>query len=529
MGRCSLLNQEDFQEQMHQVRTMGLVYSGAKEVIAWLGEEKDGTKMAMELLESWVTFISMPDEFEELRAKQSRSARMEQRQKLATTAIDPRANLALLEFAENPYWTRAWICQELSLGESVVFQCGRVSKSLDFLLKIREGVVTFLTTFFTNHGGAMVEPFWKLIASKMSHMLSMVRRLRGMRWETLPLLLLIELRIMRSTDPRDKVFALLGFVALDGPFFELIAPDYEKSTEQVYLDVARYLILTEQTLDVLNRRESCLSIGRSPSIPTWAPDWQLPEERRRSHFDNSGNKRVLNKSKFVSQLVTFLPGGKLSAKGFELDVVLEVLGGFFLPFDSTLEDSNPTFKTFIKCIVSRPLVRRETTLSAFIRLISPNHRVQSDHSFFERAADFLRYIYMTNIRREYFMADVSPSTLATACLGEDAAQSEKERLESLILDRDLNSGLDYDYYHFVYCTLLANYSIFRTESGSLGMGFEGLAKGDVLCHLAAHPKPFLLRPAGLNYTNVEDCVVLDLELAEVKEEMIPDMRDFVIE
>lgn len=207
---------------------MGLVYSRAKEVIAWLGEEEDGTRMAVELLESWVTFISMPYEFEEVGAKQSRPAMMEQRQKLATTAFDTRANLALLEFAENSYWTRAWICQELSLGESVVFQCGRVSKSLDFLLKVWEGVATFLTTFSTLHGGAMVEPFWKLIASKMSHMLAMVRRLRGTKWETLPPLLLNSLRKMRSTDPRDKVFALLGFVALDGPFLELIAPNYEK-------------------------------------------------------------------------------------------------------------------------------------------------------------------------------------------------------------------------------------------------------------------------------------------------------------
>ena len=42
-----------------------------------------------------------------------------------------------------------------------------------------------------------------------------------------------------STDPRDKVFALLGFVALDGPYPELITPDYERRIEQVYLDVAR--------------------------------------------------------------------------------------------------------------------------------------------------------------------------------------------------------------------------------------------------------------------------------------------------
>lgn len=272
-----------------------------------------------------------------------------------------------------------------------------------------------------------------------------------------------------------------------------------------------------------------LSIGRPPSIPTWVPDWQLARSSRRPKYDNFGKERASKKSKFVSQLVTFLPDGKLSAKGFELDVVLEVFNHGYLPFGSTLEDTNPAFKSFVKCIVSGPLVRSETTLSALVRLMSPNPRDQSDHSLFERAVGFLRYIYLTNRRREYFMADVSPSSLATAYLGVEAAQSEKERLESLVVHGDQNIFMEYDYYHTKYCSVLRAHSIFRTEGGSLGMGSEGLAKGNVLCHLAAHPKPFLLRPAGPNYTNVEDCVVLDLELPEVKEEMIPDMRDFVIE
>lgn len=56
---------------------------------------------------------------------------------------------------------------------------------------------------------------------------------------------------MRSVDPRDKLFALLGFVALEGPFLELITPDYdyEESTEQVYLYFARYVVLDSYRTD----------------------------------------------------------------------------------------------------------------------------------------------------------------------------------------------------------------------------------------------------------------------------------------
>lgn len=89
---------------------MGLVYSGVKEVIAWLGEEEDDTKIARELLGSWATLMRIPDVFEELRGENSEQAIVEQTQVFASTAFDSRANLALLGFAESQYWARNWIC-----------------------------------------------------------------------------------------------------------------------------------------------------------------------------------------------------------------------------------------------------------------------------------------------------------------------------------------------------------------------------------------------------------------------------------
>lgn len=72
--------------------------------------EEDDTRIARELLGSWETIIRTPDVFEDLRGEPSEQAIVEQIQVFAITAFDSRANLALLGFAENPYWTRAWIC-----------------------------------------------------------------------------------------------------------------------------------------------------------------------------------------------------------------------------------------------------------------------------------------------------------------------------------------------------------------------------------------------------------------------------------
>ena len=110
-------------------------------------------------------------------------------------------------------------------------------------------------------------------------------------------------------------------------------------------------------------------------------------------------------------------------------------------------------------------------------------------------------------------------------LGDKAALSEKERLLDLVLHKDL----DLDFYSTKATWMTIGTLLFRTKSGSLGIGPVGMARGDTLCHLAAHPEPFLLRPAGSRYTNIGDCDVLDLNLPVVVEELIPYMRDFEVE
>lgn len=71
----------------------------------------------------------------------------------------------------------------------------------------------------------------------------------------------------KSTDPRDKVFALLAMTPE-----EIIAPDYRQSTRKVFLSVARSIMLHHQSLDVLCHYEGTPS---QYNLPSWAPDWTL--------------------------------------------------------------------------------------------------------------------------------------------------------------------------------------------------------------------------------------------------------------
>ena len=459
------INQNDRKERGDQVRMMGSVYAGAKEVIAWLGEEDDDLKIAMELVQSWATFMDSSDSFEGIGHLPMGAAALGRIQKLVPMALDSRANSALLALAEKPYWARAWVYQELSLAKNVVIQSGRVSKMLDCFLKAYQGLQMLYVLTMLGHTPTDFVAIGRIISRRMAHMFGLVNRSRGMMpysLNTLPLRMLNSFKGLDSTDPRDKVFALLGFVALDGPYPELITPDYVKSTEEVYLDVAKYLILTEQTLQVLNQRHMRLSTIRHRSMPTWVPDWQVDTR-----------------------------------------------------------------------------IKTETALSAYFRLAIYNGLKDSKepdpqgHRFFKSAAQFLKYIFHQIKTGKCFppgspLANIIqfwPHMLVIGFLGEKAAVSEKERLLDLVLHVDMDLGF---YTSKVNIINFGNL-LFRTEGGSLGLGPEGMSKGDALCHLAAHPNPFLLRPAGPRYTNVGDCDVLDLDLPEVVEELIPSMRDFEIE
>lgn len=76
----------------------------------------------------------------------------------------------------------------------------------------------------------------------------------------------------KATDPRDRVFALLG-LPTDLCSHELsFEADYHQSTIEVYRDLARFSILNLQSLDVLSYVCHADSFLTSDS-PSWCPRW----------------------------------------------------------------------------------------------------------------------------------------------------------------------------------------------------------------------------------------------------------------
>ena len=76
-----------------------------------------------------------------------------------------------------------------------------------------------------------------------------------------------------ASDPRDKVFALVGIAS--GQYAPAYTPDYSKDVVDVYRDLAIQLIIASQNPDILVH--CAYTVGSKLSVlPSWVPDWSQP-------------------------------------------------------------------------------------------------------------------------------------------------------------------------------------------------------------------------------------------------------------
>jgi hypothetical protein len=135
-------------------------------------------------------------------------------------------------------------------------------------------------------------------------------------------MLLQRSRGFEVTDPKDRIFAVLGLPTADsapdkGLLF--LEPDYALSVFQLYLKVARRVIEQERNLGLLSAVQHGPSIEEG--LPTWVPRWDrfsiniLAGVDGRSHAVAAG---------LPEHSVEFTPKklGSLMTQGLELDTIV---------------------------------------------------------------------------------------------------------------------------------------------------------------------------------------------------------------
>ncbi|CAJ2505055.1 Uu.00g124490.m01.CDS01 [Anthostomella pinea] len=254
------INQHDTDERSQQVQRMRDIYSQANRVLSWLGEDDGSARgpLAKDLIAKICAVVRRHQVYREKRFPPEEYLRVH-----GLPLWDDPSWCAMGDMLQLPYFKRAWVIQEIVMAREASLLWGATQINWELFR------VAFYWTALSSCGAQYLEN------GKMSPMLGFLPSLyRGrLRPSTLEEIMLTDARWFEATDPRDKVYALIG-LADDGG---AISVDYRKSAAQVYADAARYVIRGSRSLRVL----SLVNAINTDHIdfPTWTPRWDTRCDR----------------------------------------------------------------------------------------------------------------------------------------------------------------------------------------------------------------------------------------------------------
>ncbi|MCJ1254925.1 hypothetical protein MMC24_002741 [Lignoscripta atroalba] len=323
-GLC--INQPDFEEKDFQVPLMGEIYSKCKGAIAYLGAPLNGADPADAFRAmAWKggsRMVAPPPGIPSDQNSPEFQAWYQTAQKtpetFKTVELTEQAGRDLGDLFSSPFFRRSWVMQEMILAPTVICLYGigqhRVSWTLDIMMQLvyRAGTQKHHQPDYHKlkvgdmdlYGAAQVTTWRQLreerqAASTGLNLLSLLERSRA----TL------------ATDPKDKLYSLLGLVSDE--VRQAIRVDYSPSysVTQTFTDVARYLAGTPYALSLLEHAGISRNIS---NLPSWVPDWTT---LFRQPLASSLYKAAANTGPGVKVLSC---GLKLSVSGIRIDRVAKV-------------------------------------------------------------------------------------------------------------------------------------------------------------------------------------------------------------
>jgi hypothetical protein len=328
------INQMDDEEKSWQVQLMREIYQRASFVTIWLGPADGTSDEVMDFLHQlgtramrfgldggpdlirkvsaqWRSLASQPPSFRDMSTqritiKSENSTKPDKHFIMGDLnelfysisgshggdSLFPVEGMA--DLFERPWWGRTWVLQEISLAQKAGFACGtkRLSrrcctaalntfKALKYVFQemtILEGAVFTSTAY---QGSVEMARF----ECRPTLQLAMWDTQRYSPYPLLALLratclavirpLIITILGLETSDPRDKIYGILGLAADRDQLKEFgVQPDYSKSCQEVYISVTSSILRQGHV--------SVLSLNSFPKtqigLPSWVPDWSRPLE-----------------------------------------------------------------------------------------------------------------------------------------------------------------------------------------------------------------------------------------------------------
>lgn len=558
------INQEDETEKSREVARMKDIYQDAGEVIAWLGPSKDGSDQLMDQITKFSAFFTSADPGTEVNPYgldimpyygwlltedgQQRTRAGTRMHYLAHLKIsdDDGANFsktALESFLNRSWWRRFWIIQEFSLARRLHFFCGeRYISRHEFTqlwqtLEARKYGLSYLHAVVSKnsdsyyhiqmdydfHHGPPTRPnqmmwIWQALRDGKSLMIENV--LLSVTGKLYPQ------EGFESTDPRDRVYSLLGLSA-----YHDIQPDYSKPVQEVFTEFAqRTLQMGYIELLVYTQFPK-----RVEGMSTWVPDWSATTTRTLAHGHRLHGSLLLEQEPQIPVPPAVVERPQVTfAMGTNGTLELGITGSFLAT---------------LKCVFASYEELRQLAYD-----IDPaRHDISQRYTYSETRQ---RINAKNNMIFNQLTEQVEQSCLLD-CI--ECSQASHKPTKEMI-SRTLNSREDWaeekerppSAQDYIRCYELMKQSgnlfnteeeplaaayrdnlfdanwklrVFSTSNGMLGSGSLGIKAGDMVFRLDSCDIPFILRPTNADrFTFIGECYVCPVRLFEAKSEELMHLR-----
>ncbi|KAK0671430.1 heterokaryon incompatibility protein-domain-containing protein [Cercophora samala] len=514
------INQQDPDERGHQVGIMRQIYQQAEEVAIWLGSKRDDDDLAEDfMLSSNLTSLDWTDNEEINRLFWLEFLRRSscQRQYIfgafcvfwllsfgIPASVTPHISSpfgqsscilnGIQAIMDQAWWQRSWILQETVVAAKATCYYATLSCPWTMITKAA-------ASYMNGQLSTNIDSAYGYI-SILSQFARQVRDIEIIRqdWRNpsklvslLPLLR--QFRIRNATDPRDKVYALLGMVQYWGGQHK-IAPDYNLDVTDVYWQATITIIKNTQSLEVLCGTPNATSDGEEQFTdhghPSWVIDWS---------YKPSATENIRLETQGFYDASSYLPPGQvrlhgpllLEVEGVELDRIHWVSDKVVYSHhgrDGGAKRWREVVNKWAELVTevlgddNQPYAGGGTVGSAFWRTLCGN--IEYTHAGLSCAGDDVSSVYAKWRNVDFH------HRRTTSIIG-DYLQEPAFNANNGLTDKELESEKR-NAFHYAVRFACSDRKFFITEKGYIGTGPRGVHRGDKVFVVSGSRVPLILRP-----------------------------------
>ncbi|KAL8782290.1 MAG: hypothetical protein Q9213_005525 [Squamulea squamosa] len=501
--------QNNIAEKNAQVELMADIYQRSQQTVVWLGESDmlDVDKEAIVSATERMNFRPVEREY---------STPKDQKILKDLTGFkghDDAHNLGLRRrevlagLLNRPWFTRAWVYQEVVVAQRGLVLCGSIQMDMDIFINLLDGVCELDfqdvgESASIMHSSKGYKPMFAICEARFESRngLSSSKKSRWLStlWQAMGNL--------DATDPRDKVYAFLAFA---NPEEEArISPSYGRPITSVYTDATLRSISSVGSLDVLEL--AIKGDKSSEDLPSWVPDFSkpLPSSSFMTHNVGSTGFHASRDSTHIS-MISNTDSTTLTVRGHFLSTVASINATDFHKYDSQRFHDwfNVADITAWIQSVQHPTSRNPpgisenppSTLEAKVLRTLLAEGAEADSTAYD-----LGYTETEGYLQQY----EKEASILTAKV-KDQAEKPFRRTDS-----DIAGSIEMRYSYFRWMRqvsrIMVNKKFFLSADGGFGLAYEAIREGDLICILYGSKTPTALRKidsGGNLYRFVAQCYV----------------------